>query len=58
VMKGIKKNNLYSLIGRIVVGSVSIVKDRKLSKKKIWHARACQREKGFLGIQQTRSIRK
>lgn len=49
MMKGIKKNNLYSLIGRIVVGSVSVVKDRKLSKKKIWHMRLehVREKKGF-----------
>ena len=39
VMKGVKKNGIYSLLGNTVVGSLSTVTDSKINETMLWHRR-------------------
>ena len=52
VMKGIKKNGLYSLEGDIVIGSTTSISEKLVSKTELWHMRLGHvSEKGLIKLE-------
>jgi len=39
VMRGVRKHDLYSLEGEVVVGSVALVSVKDMSRTELWHKR-------------------
>lgn len=53
IMKGVRKNNLYSLVGKTIIGVTSIVTQPKIDKIRFWHMRLgyfIKKKKGLIEI--------
>lgn len=59
MMKGEINNDMYTLIGKIVIGEASHIENQQLEKVKLWHLRLCHiGQKGLIELEKQRVLEK